>query len=119
MSKLQTEIRVRAEGSGIILKPIVIVLVLLYDTYIRNSDGHLALVAFALGQLAYAATLFCVYRFHYGAISFMPKPIRPSSRRHLRFVCYKLSDQHLLYITNDSYAAAIILTWTTFDCLSR
>jgi hypothetical protein len=103
MSKLQTNIRVRAEGSGIILKPIVIILVLLYDTYIQNGDGHLALVAFALGQLAYAATLFCVYRFHYGAISFMPKPIRSSSHRHLRFVCYKLSDQRFLYIINNPF----------------
>jgi O-antigen/teichoic acid export membrane protein len=90
MSELQTNIRVRAEGLGIILKPIVITLVLLYDAHIQNGDGHLALVAFALGQLAYAVTIFWVYRFHYGATSFIPKPIRSPSRRRLRFVCYNL-----------------------------
>ena len=87
MTGLQTNIRVRAEGSGVILKPIVIILVLLYDTHIQYGDGRLALVAFALGQLAYAATLFCVYQSHYGGV-LMPKPIRLSSRRRVRFVFY-------------------------------
>ena len=88
MTGLQTDIRVRAEGSGVILKPIVIILVLLYDTHIQYGDGRLALVAFALGQLAYAAALFCVYQSHFGGVLLIPQPIRLSSRRRLRFVCY-------------------------------
>jgi len=63
MGELRTAIRVRAEGLAVILKTTVTFLVLYFDP---SRDGTRALIAFALGQLAYAMTLLAVYLLHYG-----------------------------------------------------
>jgi hypothetical protein len=61
MSELRTDIRVRAEGSGILGKTIVVFLILLYDSRSGGLQGQLALLAFAAGQLAYGTILLAVY----------------------------------------------------------
>lgn len=63
MGELRTAVRVRAEGLAVILKTTVTFLVLYFDP---SRDGKRALIAFALGQLAYAITLLAVYLLQYG-----------------------------------------------------
>jgi hypothetical protein len=116
MSRLRTDIRVRAEGSGLIIKPIVIILALSYDTLFGSPEGHLALVAFALGQLAYAATLFYVYRSRYKGVSLLPKRVRKSSR-FLRFVSYNRKRKGATLTSNLFCATAIILNPILFGYL--
>jgi|ERR1700722_284685 len=65
MSELRTDIRVRAEGSGILGKTIVVFLILLYDSRSGGPQGQLALLAFAVGQLAYGTILLAVYVAYY------------------------------------------------------
>ncbi|KAJ8087062.1 Oligosaccharide translocation protein rft1 [Marasmius tenuissimus] len=67
MAELKTHIRVRAEGAGITLKTIVTFIVLFYD-YTTQSKRDLALLSFALGQLAYGACVFAIYAWSYGGI---------------------------------------------------
>ncbi|KAL0574209.1 Oligosaccharide translocation protein rft1 [Marasmius crinis-equi] len=64
MAELKTHIRVRAEGVGITFKTIVTFIVLFYD-YITRSEHDLALLSFALGQLAYGACVFAIYAWSY------------------------------------------------------
>ncbi|KAF9269362.1 Rft-1-domain-containing protein [Marasmius fiardii PR-910] len=64
MIELKTGIRVRAEGAGITLKTIVTFLVLLYD-YTNRPKRDLALLSFALGQLAYGTCVFVIYAWNY------------------------------------------------------
>ena len=71
MSRLLTGIRVRAEGLSITSKSVVTFLVLLLDA--RSGQGNLALLAFAIGQLAYATTLFLAYISHFGTECLWPK----------------------------------------------
>jgi oligosaccharide translocation protein RFT1 len=59
MLELKTNVRVRAEGLGITAKSFVTFLVLFVDS--RRGNDTLALVAFALGQLAYAVVVFGCY----------------------------------------------------------
>ncbi|KIK74585.1 hypothetical protein PAXRUDRAFT_19721 [Paxillus rubicundulus Ve08.2h10] len=61
MGEVRTGIRVSAEGLGITVKTIITYLVLLYDSSVSQRSGELALMAFALGQLAYSAIVFTVY----------------------------------------------------------
>ncbi|KIK09519.1 hypothetical protein K443DRAFT_644720 [Laccaria amethystina LaAM-08-1] len=68
MSRLLTGIRVRAEGLSITSKSLVTFLVLLLDA--RSGQGNLALLAFAIGQLAYATTLFLAYISYFGTDMF-------------------------------------------------
>ena len=67
MAKLQTHVRVRAEGAGISLKTIITFIVLFYD-YTSKSKRDLALLSFALGQLAYGGCVFAMYAWSYGGI---------------------------------------------------
>lgn len=71
MSQLLTGVRVRAEGLSITSKSVVTFLVLLLDA--RSGQGNLALLAFAIGQLAYATTLFLAYISHFGTEYLWPK----------------------------------------------
>lgn len=71
MSRLLTGVRVRAEGFSITIKSVVTFLVLLLDA--RSGRGNLALLAFAIGQLAYATTLFLAYISHFGTECLWPK----------------------------------------------
>ncbi|KAG7097422.1 hypothetical protein E1B28_004768 [Marasmius oreades] len=66
MVALKTHIRVRAEGAGITLKAIVTFIVLLYDY--TNRTGDLALLSFALGQLAYGMCVFVIYAWNYNGL---------------------------------------------------
>ena len=71
MGQVCTDVRVRAEGLGIIVKTIATYLTLLYDSS-SQQPGQLALIAFALGQLAYSATVFAVYKAHFPGLSLSP-----------------------------------------------
>ena len=71
MGEVRTDVRVRAEGLGIIVKTITTYLTLLYDSKYRQP-GELALMAFALGQLAYSATVFGVYKSQFPESSLSP-----------------------------------------------
>ncbi|KAF9266226.1 hypothetical protein L218DRAFT_996986 [Marasmius fiardii PR-910] len=74
MIELKTRIRVRAEGAGITLKTIVTFLVLLYD-YTNRPQRDLALLSFALGQLAYGTCVFVIYAWnHNGQLRFSGTP---------------------------------------------
>ena len=71
MLELKTNVRVRAEGLGITAKSFVTFLVLFADA--RRGQDTLALVAFALGQLAYAVVVFGHYTRTFG-IPWVKKP---------------------------------------------
>jgi oligosaccharide translocation protein RFT1 len=71
MGEVRTGVRVRAEGLGITCKTLVAYLVLLYDST-RPDSGEFALVAFALGQLAYSSVVFFSYVYQMGYPTFWP-----------------------------------------------
>ncbi|KAG1754150.1 Rft protein-domain-containing protein [Suillus lakei] len=81
MGEVRTGARVRAEGLGITCKTLVTYLILLYDST-RPESGEFALVAFALGQLAYSGTVFFSYVYQMGYPTFWPTRLatRQSSR---------------------------------------
>ncbi|EJD06490.1 Rft-1-domain-containing protein [Fomitiporia mediterranea MF3/22] len=60
VQQLNSAVRVRAEGSAIILKSVVTVTILLIDSSSKNS-GRFALLAFAFGQLSFSIALLLVY----------------------------------------------------------
>ncbi|KAF9561580.1 Rft-1-domain-containing protein [Agrocybe pediades] len=64
MAELQTGVRVRAEGLGIVAKCVTTFLVLLYDS--KSGNGHLSLLAFAFGQLLYGVVMFAIYVAYFG-----------------------------------------------------
>jgi len=76
MVDLKTSVRVRAEGLGITAKSILTFLILLYDS--REGSGDFALVAFAVGQLAYSIVMFFTYTISFGWGVLRPK--KPSSQ---------------------------------------
>ncbi|KAG2148939.1 hypothetical protein DEU56DRAFT_86752 [Suillus clintonianus] len=80
MGEVRTGARVRAEGLGITCKTLVTYLVLLYDST-RPEFWEFALVAFALGQLAYSVVVFFSYVYQMGYPAFWPTrlPARQSS----------------------------------------
>lgn len=71
MGEVRTGARVRAEGLGITCKTLVTYLVLLYDST-RPDSGEFALIAFALGQLAYSSVVFVSYVYQMGYPTFWP-----------------------------------------------
>lgn len=71
MGQVCTDVRVKAEGLGIIVKTITTYLTLLYDSK-SWQPGELALMAFALGQLAYSTTAFAVYKSQFPELSLWP-----------------------------------------------
>jgi oligosaccharide translocation protein RFT1 len=73
MVLLKTNVRVRAEGSGITAKSVVTFLVLMYDVKKGDGQGKLALFAFALGQLAYSLACLVVYLGYFGAGTLWPQ----------------------------------------------
>ena len=77
MSELRTNIRVTAEGLGIISKPVVTFLVLLYDAR-TGAQGSLALLAFAGGQLAYGTMVLGTYMVYYHPHRIWPKRLPPN-----------------------------------------
>jgi len=79
MSEMQTAVRVKAEGLGIIGKPVVTLLVLLYDSKVRKREGQFALMAFAIGQLTYGMVVLGVYVVYYGRMKLWPKRVHPSA----------------------------------------
>ncbi|KAJ3562537.1 hypothetical protein NP233_g9508 [Leucocoprinus birnbaumii] len=72
MTQLKTNVRVKAEGSGITAKSVVTSLVLLYDVRKVDGQGKLALLAFALGQFAYSLACLAVYVEYFGANRLRP-----------------------------------------------
>jgi len=72
MVQLKTNVRVKAEGTGIMIKSIVTFLVLLYDAGKVDGKGKLALLAFALGQLAYSVACWMVYLGYLGTNPLWP-----------------------------------------------
>ena len=86
MSELRTNIRVTAEGLGIISKPVVTFLVLLYDAR-TGAQGSLALLAFAGGQLAYGAVVLGTYMVYYHPRQIWPKRLPPNPQNpYARFL---------------------------------
>ncbi|KAF5353438.1 hypothetical protein D9756_008112 [Leucocoprinus leucothites] len=73
MVQLKTNVRVKAEGSGITAKSVVTFLVLLYDSRKVDGQGKLALLAFALGQLAYSFACLAVYLGYLGVNTLRPR----------------------------------------------
>ena len=67
MTRLETSIRVRAEG----IKSVTTFIILLYDS--RSNQGTLALVAFAMGQLFYSLAMVSAYLLHFGPAALLPK----------------------------------------------
>ena len=72
MSEFRTDVRVKAEGLGITGKTVVTFLVLYYDSQ-QGTNGDLALLAFALGQLSYSVSVLLKYINIYGMQSLCPK----------------------------------------------
>lgn len=87
MQTLNSAVRIRAEGSAVIVKSVATVAVLVYDSYgsRQKGQGHLALLAFGIGQLAYSICLLLVYSSEYGSsVSYKlrkPKAEKPQSKR--------------------------------------
>ncbi|KAJ7590923.1 Rft-1-domain-containing protein [Mycena floridula] len=77
MTFLETHVRVRAEGLGVMVKTVVTFLVLLYDTR-SHTETSLALLSFAAGQLTYATTVLGMYTWYYGPPRVWPKHMDPS-----------------------------------------
>jgi oligosaccharide translocation protein RFT1 len=71
VSELRAAVRAIAEGLGLISKVVVTFLVLYYDDKER-LNGSLALVAFALGQFAYGASVLLAYLVYYGPVKVLP-----------------------------------------------
>ncbi|KAG6379086.1 Rft protein-domain-containing protein [Boletus reticuloceps] len=86
MGEVRTDARVKAEGLGIIVKTIITYLILLYDDN-RRHLGELALIAFALGQLAYSATVFWTYKPQFPESSLWPISL-PEQHQTPRSVIY-------------------------------
>lgn len=72
MSEFRTDVRVKAEGLGITGRTVMTFLVLYYDSK-QGSNGDLALLAFALGQLSYSVCVLLKYINIYGMRSLRPK----------------------------------------------
>lgn len=82
MQAFNAELRVKAEGSGIVLKSIATVAVLSYDRYSLRSKSseQLGLLAFGFGQVIYSITLLLVYLAEYSStLSFVFR--RPAEKR--------------------------------------
>lgn len=88
MGQLHTDVRVRAEGLGIIFKTITTYLILLYDSNSRHP-GELALIAFALGQLAYSASVFLAYKLRFPEANLWPVSL-PEPQPTSKSVTYAL-----------------------------
>lgn len=84
LQSLKSAVRVKAEGGAVIIKSIVTVAVLVYDSSPRGT-GNLSLMAFALGQLSYSIVLLIVYVPEFRrSVSFILRPSRddkPASDR--------------------------------------
>ncbi|TDL29647.1 Rft-1-domain-containing protein [Rickenella mellea] len=66
MQQLNSALRFRAEGLGVVSKTAITFIVLWYDSGRRSTPPSFGLTAFALGQLTYSAMVFCVYASEYG-----------------------------------------------------
>lgn len=102
MAELRTNVRVRAEGLGITGKTIVAFLILVYDAR-RRGGGTLALLAFAIGQLAYGTIVLGAYIACYGT--------RHLWQRMFRIKCASWVETNPFPFTNRSACRA----WHTFD----
>lgn len=80
MGEAQTGVRVRSEGVGIMGKALVTALVLWVDSRTVWGSGHLALLAFAGGQLTYGALVLTMYASHFGIGSY--GVVIPLSEQH-------------------------------------
>ena len=69
---MDSAIRVKAEGSGILAKAFLTVILLYYDS--RYRSGDLGLLGFSVGQLAYSVALvYCYVSKYGGSVPFMPR----------------------------------------------
>ncbi|KAH8117736.1 Rft-1-domain-containing protein [Phellopilus nigrolimitatus] len=64
VQSLNPAVRIRAEGSAVIVKSITAITVLAYNSSAKTAR-NLGLLAFALGQLMYSITLLLVYVYEY------------------------------------------------------
>lgn len=72
MSELKTNVRVRAEGTGVVCRTLVTLAVFVYEGMTETAEGELALLAFAIGQLSYSLCVLLVYLKHFGGHSLFP-----------------------------------------------
>ena len=87
MGEVRTDVRVQAEGLGIIVKTITTYFMLLHDSKSQHS-GELALMAFALGQLAYSAAVFGVYKLQFPQSSLWPTGLPNPQRTPKSVTCF-------------------------------
>jgi oligosaccharide translocation protein RFT1 len=80
MAELNTNVRVKAEGLGIIVKSVLSVAILVFDERRLGGRGDLALLAFAVGQLMYAVCVLSTYFRHYGMVLFWLTKINESRK---------------------------------------
>lgn len=76
MGEVLTGVRVKAEGTGVTGKTLMTCAILWGDSTRGTRSGDYALLAFALGQLAYSVLVFVTYHVHFRALSLWPR--RPS-----------------------------------------
>lgn len=81
VQRLDSSLRVRAEGLAVVVRSIVTVGTLAYDARASKGSGTLSLLAFALGQLAYSLALLAVYWKKYGVLTNLTIK-RPKSTRN-------------------------------------
>ncbi|KAG1804248.1 Rft protein-domain-containing protein [Suillus subaureus] len=96
MGEVRTGVRVRAEGLGITCKTLVTYLILLYDST-RPESGEFALLAFALGQLAYSSVVFFSYVYQMGCPTFLPTRLatrQSSEAAAFRSTFYRIASQY-------------------------
>ncbi|KDQ54484.1 hypothetical protein JAAARDRAFT_135495 [Jaapia argillacea MUCL 33604] len=66
MAELRTSVRVRAEGLGVVGKAVTSFSILFYDARQPDTSGSWTLLAYAMGQVAYATLVLAVYLAQYG-----------------------------------------------------
>lgn len=86
MGEARTNVRVRAEGLGILSKTALTYLALLLDRHL--GEQKFTLVAFALGQVTYSLVVFIIYLVDMPDLRFLPVRLsQASSRSFVAFVC--------------------------------
>ena len=106
VQSLNPGIRVRAEGSAVVVKSITTVAILASDNSSRGS-GSLGLLAFALGQMSYSITLLLGYLPEYGkSVSLILRPSRNNTPA--RYVPILLDNEAFTQKANSSAGTSVL-----------
>jgi oligosaccharide translocation protein RFT1 len=116
MGEVRTDVRVQAEGLGIIVKTITTYFMLLHDSKSQHS-GELALMAFALGQLAYSAAVFGVYKLQFPESSLwptgLPNPQRTPNENLWTRLVVKFFDPDALHLSMTMTSQSLVKHFLT------